>query len=68
MTERDRYLGTPDIIEILGCGKSYANELMHMFEARGQMYRVGRRLKVKERAFKDWMNHECKAEGRKFVL
>lgn len=62
---KDRYIGTADIVEILGCGRTYANELMHMFEKRGLMYKVGRRLKVKERVFRDWLNHECKVEARR---
>ena len=65
MKDRDRMIGTPDIMERKGCGKTQANEIMHMFEWRGQMYKVGRKLKVKEKIFNDWLERECRIEGRR---
>ena len=60
---KDRYIGTAEIVDRLGCGRTQANEIMHMFEARGQMYKIGRVLRVKERVFNDWMEHECRQES-----
>ena len=60
---KDRYIGTPEIVDRLGCGRTQANEIMHMFEARGQMYKIGRTLKVKEKVFADWLEFECRIPG-----
>lgn len=57
---RAQYYGTREIRAVLGIGKQKANEIMHMFEARGQLYRIGRLLKVKEKVFQDWLSYECK--------
>ena len=61
---RSQYYGTREIRAILGIGKTKANELMHMFELRGQAYKVGKLYKVKEKVFNDWLNYECKVEVR----
>ena len=55
----DRLLSTADFMQILGCKKSFANNLLHMFDARNQLYRCGRLLRVKESDFKAWLE-ECK--------
>lgn len=57
---RDKLIGTKEIGEVLGVGKTCANEIMHLFEKRGQLYRVGKLLKVKEKVFRDWLEYECK--------
>ena len=57
---KDRLLGTPEIMERTGCGRTQANEIMHLFEVRGQLYRVGNRLKVKEKVFNEWLERECR--------
>lgn len=62
MTEK--LIGTKEFRERLGCGKTFALELIHRFRYRGQAYKVGRCYKVDERIFKDWLEHECKIEGR----
>ena len=59
---RTCYYGTREIRAVLGVGKQKANELMHMFEERGQLYRVGKLLKVKEKVFQDWLAYECNVE------
>ena len=56
------YYGTREIRAALGIGKTKANELMHMFEARGQLYRVGTRLMIKAKTFEDWLEYECRAQ------
>lgn len=60
---KDRYIGTNEIRARTGLSKAKVNEIMHMFEYRGQMYRVGTKLLVKERIFEDWLEHECRVEG-----
>ena len=62
---KDRYIGTAEITERTGCGRTFANELMHRFEAQGQAYKMGNRYKVKERVFEDWIEHECRIEKRR---
>ena len=57
---KERYIGTAEITESLQCGRTYANEVMHLFEARGQAYKVGNRYKVKERIFNEWLERECR--------
>ena len=57
---KEKYIGTAEIVESLQCGRTYANEIMHRFEARGQAYKVGNRYKVKERIFTDWLERECR--------
>lgn len=68
---KDRYIGTAEIMNSLGCGRTFANALMHRFQARGQAYKVGRLFKVKERVFCDWLEYECRqpslAESRRVI-
>lgn len=65
MTERDRWIGTREMCDTLSVGRTYANQLMQMFKGRGQAYDLninGKKpmWRVKERVFRDWLNHECK--------
>ena len=57
---RTSYYGTREFRAVLGIGKTKANELMHMFEERGLMYRVGRLMVVKAKVFEDWLEYECR--------
>ena len=59
MRARDRYLSAQEVKEILGVGRTKLYEIMHMFERRGQLYKVGRLLKVRESDFNNWMKGEC---------
>ena len=56
---RAQYYGTREIRAVLGIGKQKANEIMHMFEERGQLFRIGRLMKIKESTFQDWLTYEC---------
>ena len=56
--------GTRDIRRILSCSARYAIQLMHYFEYRGQMYRVGRNLKVSKMAFDIWLRQQ-QVQGHK---
>ena len=59
---RSQYYGTREIRAILGIGKTKATEIMHIFEARGQLYRVGNRMKIKDKHFQEWLQDECRTE------
>jgi len=41
--------------EALGCSRDKAYEIMYSFDARKQLYRIGRKLMIKERVFKTWI-------------
>lgn len=59
-TVRVSFYGTREIRAVLGIGKTKANEIMHMFEQRGQVYEVGNRYKVRAQIFEDWLEHEAR--------
>lgn len=63
MKDLDYSFGTKDFMRMLGCGKTFANELMHKFEYRGQAYKMGVHYRVKRKTFEDYMEHECRIEG-----
>lgn len=48
------YYSSKDIQEILGVGKRKANEILHMFEQRGQLFRDGKTLRVRISYFEEW--------------
>lgn len=48
------YYSSKDIQEILGIGKRKANEILHMFEQRGQLFRDGKTLRVRITYFEEW--------------
>lgn len=56
-----RFYSTADLVEILGCSKSYANQLMHMFEQRGQLLRQGRLMRVSIKHFDAWVEEQTKS-------
>ena len=65
MKDIGNLIGTAQIIDRLNCSKAYANGLMHMFEARGQLYRLGpKMLRVPEKVFNEWLKYECKLKAR----
>lgn len=54
-------------MEILGISKSKANQLMHMFEFRGQLFRDGRVMRVRIKDFEQWLKEresECRANDQ----
>lgn len=62
-----RFYSTQDVMEILGISKSKANQLMHMFEFRGQLFRDGRVMRVKIKDFEQWLEEresECKMDNQ----
>lgn len=62
-----RFYSTQDVMEILGISKSKANQLMHMFEFRGQLFRDGRVMRVRIKDFEQWLKEresECMANDQ----
>ena len=50
-----KFYGTRDLMTMFGWDVRYAEQVMHMFDHCGQMYRIGRRLYVKKSYFDGWL-------------
>ncbi len=53
-TPKKRFYSTKDIETILGISRSTANQIMHHFEKRGQLFRYGNTLRVEIDVFEQW--------------
>lgn len=62
------YYSSKDIMLILGIGRRKANEIMHMFEARGMMFRCGKTMRVRITYFTEWLNSKDGQEHSKAVM
>lgn len=62
------YYDTKDIMDVLKVGKRKANEIMHMFEARGELFRFGKTMRVRKTYFENWLNRMDGPEKRKKVI
>lgn len=62
------YYDSQDIMDLLKVGKHKANEIMHMFEQRGQLFRHGKTMRVRKSYFDDWLSQIDGAVKRKAVL
>lgn len=62
------YYDSKDIQEALKVGKRKANEIMHMFEARGELFRYGKTMRVRKTYFDAWLNRMDGPEKRKAIL
>lgn len=62
------YYDTKDIMDVLKVGKRKANEIMHMFDQRGEMFRFGKTMRVRKAYFDAWLNRVDGAEKRKKTL
>ena len=51
---KQRYYSTKDVQTILNVSRTTANQIMHMFEGRGQLLRFGNSLRVEIKVFEDW--------------
>lgn len=63
-----RYYDTKDIMDVLKVGKRKANEIMHMFEQRGEMFKLGKTMRVRKTYFDAWLNRMDGPENRRKVL
>ena len=52
---KKRYYSTAEVQTILGVSRSKANEIMHRFEKRGQLFRHENTLRVEIKVFEDWV-------------
>ena len=55
MPMAQRYYSSKDVQNVLGCSKSYANQIMHMFDANNKMIRLGRSMRIEAQAFETWL-------------
>lgn len=65
-----RFYSTQDVMEILGISKSKANQLMHMFEFRRQLFRDGRVMRVRIKDFEQWLKEresKCRADDQSAI-
>ena len=62
------YYDSKDIMDVLKVGKRKANEIMHMFDQRGEMFRFGKTMRVRKTYFDAWLNRMDGPEKRKKVL
>lgn len=53
-TPKQRFYSAKDIESILGVSRSKANQIMHIFEKRGQLFRYGNTLRVEIDVFERW--------------
>ena len=53
--KRERYISAKDIMQTLSVSKCKALQIMHMFGARGLLFKNGRVLRVKESDFAEWL-------------
>ena len=51
---KKRYYSAKDIETILGVSRSKANQIMHIFEKRGRLFRLGNTLRVEIDVFERW--------------
>lgn len=62
------YYDTKDVMDVLKVGRRKANEIMHMFEARGELFRCGKTMRVRKAYFDAWLNRMDGPEKRRKVL
>lgn len=55
---KKRYYSAKDIETILGVSRSKANQIMHIFEKRGQLFRLGNTLRVEIDVFERWQKEQ----------
>ncbi len=62
------YYSSKDIEEILGIGKHKANDILHMFDQQGKLFKEGKTLRVRKTYFHEWLNQKDGDERRKEVV
>lgn len=55
-----RYYSTADVQAILGISRTKSNQIMHMFEYRGQLFRDGTLMRVEIETFERWLREQTK--------
>lgn len=49
------YYSAADVARILGVGKNTSYEILHSFDARGQLFKFGKTLRVRADYFDKWL-------------
>jgi hypothetical protein len=62
------YYDTQDIMDLLKVGKHKANEIMHIFEARGELFKLGKTMRVRKSYFDAWLARMDGPEKRRKIL
>ncbi len=55
MKAEKRYYSTAEVQEMLSISRTTAIQIMHMFEKRGQLFRLGNTLRVERKAFEEFL-------------
>jgi len=55
MEAEKRFYTTAEVQKILSVSRTTANQIMHMFEKRGQLFRTGNTLRVEIETFEEWI-------------
>ncbi len=55
---KKRFYSAKDIETILGVSRSKAIQIMHIFEKRGQLFRLGNTLRVEIDVFERWQTEQ----------
>lgn len=58
------YYCADDVARILGVGKNTSYEILHSFEARGQLFKFGKTLRVRVDYFNKWLEEHEKTVRR----
>lgn len=58
------YYSTKDVQTILAVSRTTANQIMHIFEKRGQLFRSGSIMRVKIRDFEEWVNEQTESRRK----
>ena len=55
MVQRERYLSTKDLMDVLNVSKQTALRIMHEFEGKKKLFRKGKLLRIRESDFQEWV-------------
>lgn len=63
MNVQQQYYSTKEVARLLSVSRTTANQIMHMFEYRGQLFRYGNTMRVEIKVFNDWVDKQKKFGG-----
>lgn len=58
------YYSTKDVQTILAVSRTTANQIMHIFDKCGQLFRSGSIMRVKIRDFEEWVNEQTESRRK----
>ena len=65
MNVQQQYYSTKEVARLLSVSRTTANQIMHMFEYRGQLCRYGNTMRVEIKVFNDWVDKQKKFGGNR---